>query len=110
MQKYEAMAHAIDVSVFHPQKRPVERPFRCTVRTNLAVQADVFAGLGLWRRVDRPILRIQRPPALEVAIDHLALDLVQLCILDGLLGRVKADRRPAQAHDGRGRLQRDFMP
>jgi len=47
MQKYEAMAHAIDVSVFHPQKRPVERPFLCTVRTKLAVQADVFAGRPL---------------------------------------------------------------
>jgi hypothetical protein len=55
MQKYEAMAHAIDVSVFHSQEATGRASLSVAVRTNLAVQADVYAGLGLWRRVDRPI-------------------------------------------------------
>ena len=36
-----------------------------------------------------------------------ALDVVQLRILDGFHGRMEDDRRPAQAHNGPGRVQRD---
>jgi len=80
---------------FTPKKRPVELPVR-RGPVGLAVQADVYAGVGLWRRVDRPILRVERPPALGVAIDHPALDVVQLCILDRLLGRVEIIGAPRQ--------------
>jgi len=91
---------------FTPKKRPVELPVRCGP-VGLAVQADVYAGLGLWRRVDRPILRVERPPALGVAINHPALDAVQLCILDGFLRRAEDERRPAHAQNGRRRIQHD---
>ena len=71
------------------------------------MQADIYPSLGLWRRVDWPILCIEGPPALWVAIDHPALDVVQLCILDRLLRGVEDERRPAQAHKARGRIQHD---
>jgi hypothetical protein len=71
------------------------------------MQANVYPGLGLWRRVDWPILCIERPPAFWVAVHHPPLDIVQSGILDRLVRRVEDNRRPAHAHDARGRIQHD---
>ena len=64
----------------------------------LLVQRDVDALLGWRRRVDPPLGGIDRPPALTVAVDHPALDVVDAGVLHGLLGRAEDNRvRPARA-------------
>jgi hypothetical protein len=67
------------------------------------MQADIYPSLGLWRRVDRPILCIEGPPALWVAKDHPALDRVQPRVINCLLSGLEDDRLTSDTENNWGR-------
>src|SRR5204863_4543740 len=63
--------------------------------------------LGRRRRIDGPLLGIDGPPALAVAVHHPAADAVDTRVLDGLLRRAEHNRLAPRAQDTGAVVEQD---
>src|SRR5579864_5907591 len=69
--------------------------------TRWSVQRDVDALLGRRRRIDRPGLGIDGPPAFSIAVDHPALNVMNTGVFERFFRRAKDDRLAARPQNRR---------